>query len=255
MIYNLAFRSYPQLTFLAQYFEMIGRSTNSINNYKSQLMKKTISLMAGIALSLAAIPAFAQTPTTQTPTTTTTTTTTTTVNPWDAKKNPTVDSINAKYKDSWVPARAAVTTNDIFPALGSYTTTVNTDAPSVVVTLDETNKGTVWIDGLPQGRVKAYLRKSPSTYKIPAQKTADGKDVGEGTLIFDKDANTLNIVIGKTYNAEDPGAVFITPTETVAVDPATVKVKNSKVKAKVVKAPKAWTYTGTKVEVTTAMTQ
>ncbi len=35
------------------------------------------------------------------------------------------------------------------------------------------------------------LRKSPATYKIPAQKTEDGKDVAEGTMIFDKDANKL----------------------------------------------------------------
>lgn len=56
----------------------------------------------------------------------------------------------------------------------------------------------MWIEGLPQGRVKAMLRKSPATYKIPAQKTEEGKEVAEGTLMFDKETNTLSICIGKT---------------------------------------------------------
>ena len=83
--------------------------------------------MAGIALSVMALSADAQ----QT---------------WDPKKNPTVDSINAKYRDKMIPARAPVTTEDLFPAVGKYESTVNTDAASVTVTLDEQNKGVVWID-------------------------------------------------------------------------------------------------------------
>jgi hypothetical protein len=96
------------------------------------------------------------------------------------------------------------------------------------------------------------LRKSPSTYKIPAQKTEDGKEVKEGTLVFDKDANTLNIVIGTPYNTEDPLAVFNTATEEPVV--AEVKTKGSKTKIKTKAKVKPWTYTGSKLVVETAST-
>ena len=71
------------------------------------------------------------------------------------------------------------------------------------------------------------LRKSPATYKIPAQKTEDGKDVAEGTLLFDKETNALSICIGKKYNAENPAEVFTQPemTDEVAADKK-VKSKN-----------------------------
>ena len=216
-------------------------------------MKKTIGIVGGFALSMMFLSATAQEPTQ--PTTPPTTTPSTT---WDYKKNPTVDSINAKYKDKMVPARTPMTVEQIYPVLGSYETTVNTtDAPSVKVTLDEQNKGIVWIEGLPQGKVKAMLRKSPSTYKIPAQKTEDGKDVPEGTLVYDKDANTMNIVIGTPYNTEDPTSVFATAatTETEVVDEVKTKTKSSGSKTKVkTKKIKPWTYTGTKIVVETAAT-
>ena len=200
-------------------------------------------------MSMMFLTATAQEPTTPAPTPTTPPT-----NTWDAKKNPTVDSINAKYKDKMVPPRAPITTEQIYPVIGSYTTTVNTDASDVKIMLDESNKGIVWIEGLPQGRIKAMLRKSPSTYKIPAQKTEDGKDIAEGTLVFDKDANTLNIVIGKPYNTEDPLSVF-TPAavEEPAVAEVKTKTKGTKTKVKT-KAVKAWTYSGTKVVVEPAAT-
>ena len=172
-------------------------------------MKKTIGIVGSFALSMMFLSATAQEPTQPTTTPPTTTPSTT----WDYKKNPTVDSINAKYKDKMIPARTPMTVEQIYPVLGQYETTVNTtDAPSVKVTLDEQNKGIVWIEGLPQGKVKAMLRKSPSTYKIPAQKTEDGKDVAEGTLVYDKDANTMNINIGTPYNTEDRGSVFTAAT-------------------------------------------
>lgn len=166
---------------------------------------------------------------------------------WDYKKNPTVAAITSKYENSYITTTKTTTVEDIFPALGKYESTVNTDAPVVMITLDETNKGIVWIDGLPQGRIKATLRKSPAIYKIPVQKNAEGKDVAEGTLMFDKDANTLNIVIGKEFNAADPASVFAPQEEAVTE----VKVKDNKTKTKVKKVnkPKAWTYTGTKVVV------
>ena len=204
--------------------------------------------MAGTVLSLLSLSAAAQVPETKAPETTTPTT-------WDYKKNPTVDSINAKYKDQVVAPREAITTAQIFPVLGTYQSTVNTDAPSVSINMDAENKGIVWIEGLPQGKIKAMLRKSPSTYKIPAQKTEEGKDVAEGTLIFDKDANTLNIVIGKPYNTEDPGVVFTTTTEESApAEEVKTKTKTAKTKVKTKTVVKPWTYTGTKVETTTAST-
>src|SRR5687767_4491339 len=206
-------------------------------------MKKTIVMVAGFVFLFLSASVNAQEPVkvpeTKVPETKT----------WDAKKNPTVDSITAPYAAKMIPARPALTTDQIFPALGMYESSVNADAASVTITLDEQNKGLVWIDGLPQGRVKAMLRKSPSTYKIPAQKTAEGKDVAEGTLIFDKDANTLNIVIGKPYNSEDPASVFVTAEEPVTE----VKTKGSKTKIKTQKV-KAWVYTGTKIPVETATT-
>ncbi len=200
--------------------------------------------MAGMALSLTFMAASAQEtpPTTPPPATST----------WDYKKNPTVDSIASKYKDKVAPPREAMTTNMIFPALGQYQSSANADAPNVIITQDATNKGLVWVEGLPQGKVKAMLRKSPSTYKIPAQKTEDGKDVPEGTLIFDKETNTLSIAIGKPYNTEDPGAAFLPVTEEPA--PVVTKTK-SKSKTKVVEKPKPWMYAGTKIETATAQNQ
>ncbi|HEX5652337.1 MAG TPA: hypothetical protein VFX58_04655 [Chitinophagaceae bacterium] len=207
-------------------------------------MKKTIGMMGGFALSMLFLTAAAQEPVT-TPTTTPTTV-------WDAKKNPTVDSINAKYKDLMIPAREPMTIDKIFPVIGQYQSTVNTDAPAVTITLDPENKGMIWVEGVPQGKIKAMLRKSPSTYKIPVQKTEDGKEVKEGTLVFDKDANTLNIVIGTPYNAEDPLAVFNTATEEPVV--AEVKTKGSKTKVKTKAKVKPWTYSGSKLVVETAST-
>jgi hypothetical protein len=190
-------------------------------------MKKTIVVMGGFVLTLLSVTASAQ----QT---------------WDAKKNPTVDSISALYRDKIVTAPVPPTREDVFPVIGKYESAGNTDAAHISITLDEANKGIAWIDGLPQGRVKAMLRKSPATYKIPAQKTAEGNEVAEGTLIYDKTTNTLSICLGKVYNAEDPAAAFV-PVE----EPVASAVKNTKSKKPV--TPKAWIYTGTKLSKETAM--
>ncbi|MBS1609661.1 MAG: hypothetical protein JSS70_13060 [Bacteroidetes bacterium] len=184
-----------------------------------------------------------------------------------AVSNPTVDSIAAKYKLQPMPE--AMTPEQVFPVLGEYqpsaapaieattaTTTTTEAAPAVSnvkIMLDEQNKGIVWIEGLPQGKIKAFLRKSPSTYKIPAQKTEDGKDVKEGTMIFDKDTKTLSVIIGKAYNDQDPAASFIPAVEEPV---AAVPVKKGK-KAKTVKkvvVEKPWVLTATKIEHTTAST-
>jgi hypothetical protein len=191
-----------------------------------------------------------------------------------AVSNATVDSIAAKYKLQPMPE--AMTVEQVFPAIGEYqpsaaaapatmdstaakTSTSATTEPaatvsSVKIMLDEQNKGIVWVDGLPQGKIKAMLRKSPSTYKIPAQKTESGTDVKEGTLIYDKDTKTLNIIIGKAYNDQDPAAAFAPAAEEpVAAAPAPKAKKGKKMKAaKPVKVEKPWVFTGTKVEHTTA---
>jgi len=191
-------------------------------------MKKSLIIMGGIALSLLTVSANAQ----QT---------------WDAKTNPTVDSITSQYTSKYIAPRPALTTADIFPAVGNYESATNPDAASVTITLDPENKGLVRIEGLPQGKISAMLRKSPATYKIPAQKTEDGKDVAEGTLIFDKENNTLSICIGKTYNAENPSMAFEIPAEQEPV----ATTKTSKTKKQPVPA-KAWIYTGTKIITATA---
>jgi len=229
-------------------------------------MKKAILIMGGIVLSTLSITASAQTDTTVKPTPVTTeqtTPVTTEVKRWDPKNNPTVAAINEKYKDKYVGAKPATTTNDIFPVLGQYESSTNADAASVSISLDPENKGIVWIEGLPQGKVKAMLRQSPATYKIPAQKTEDGKDVAEGTAIYDKDTKTLSMVIGKEYNVANPQSVFapepvadeLVPAEgeklVVKKDKDKTKVKVKKDKDAVVKV-KPWMYTGTKIEPTVA---
>ena len=198
-------------------------------------MKKTVGIVGGIALSLFTLSVNAQTtPQEQKP-----------VNTWEAKKNPTVDSITSQYVGKYIAPRPALTSTDIFPVIGQYESATNADAASVTISLDAQNKGIVWIEGIPQGKVKAMLRKSPAIYKIPAQKTEDGKEVAEGTLIFDKETNTLSICIGKLYDAVNPALVFSAPVE----EPATT-VKKSKTKKAL--QPKAWIYTGTKLVTETA---
>ena len=164
-------------------------------------MKKSLGVIGGIILSFLAISAHAQTdPTTKPVVQPQQTTPVDTVNRWNPKNNPAVSDINEKYKDKYIATKPAMTTAEMFPVIGKYESSVNMDAPSVTISLDPENKGLVWIEGLPQGKIKAMLRKSPATYKIPAQKTEDGKDVAEGTAIYDKETKTLSLVIGKNYN-------------------------------------------------------
>jgi hypothetical protein len=184
--------------------------------------------------------------------------------------NPTVDSILSKY--TLVPMPNPITTEQIFPAIGQYQSTTNADQ-KITVVLDDQNKGFAWVDGLPQGKVKAVLRKSPATYKIPAQKTEGGTDVPEGTLIYDKDTKTISIMLGREYNDQDPASVFTNATATTEDqsmaandeskmnDQAKASVtktkgnKTKKTKAKVEKKPEPWVFTGTKIEQTTASNQ
>lgn len=200
-------------------------------------MKKTAGIVGGILLSVSMLAQQTQDTTVpqQTPVAKT----------WEAKNNPTVDSITSKYKDKAVVSKPAPGIHEIFPAIGNYEPGVG-DARMVTITLDEQNKGIAWIDGLPQGRIKALLRKSPSTYKIPAQKTVGEIDVAEGTMIFDKDENKLNIVIGKPFDDANPMSSFTEPEPEPAVE------QKSKASKKVKPVP-AWRYTGTKIVTETAI--
>jgi hypothetical protein len=119
----------------------------------------------------------------------------------------TVDSIAAKYK--LLPMPAAITMEQTFPVIGNYQLSNSTEgAGTVTVSLDSSNKGIVWVEGLPQGRMKAYLKKSPSTYRILSQKAGGGKQVQEGTLHYDTTSHELHIALGKAYNEADPTAIF-----------------------------------------------
>jgi hypothetical protein len=114
----------------------------------------------------------------------------------------------------------------IFPALGTYKG-AGTSTADVTISLDETNRGIVWIDGLPQGRFKAIMKKAPATYKIPAQKSESGKAIAEGTLYVNPETAELTIVSGRAFNEKDPAS-------SLSISP---KKKGA-----------AWTYTGLKTE-------
>lgn len=150
----------------------------------------------------------------------------------------TADSIQAKYK--LIPMPEAYTIEKAFPVLGTYKLNSTTDNNAVTISLDSSNKGIVWIDGLPEGRMKAYLKVAPATYRIIAQRTSTGREIPEGTLIFTPDNNTLNISLGAPFNDTDPAGIFSSTNVTASTDaapveaPAKVKVKtkNGTVKTK-----------------------
>ena len=117
-----------------------------------------------------------------------------------------------------------VTPADVFPALGTYQGN-GSSTEEVTISLDETNKGIVWVDGLPQGKFKALMKKAPATYKIPAQSAEGGKAIAEGTLYVNPDTKEVTIVVGQAFNDKEP----------IAALEATTK-KNG------------WRYTGVKAE-------
>jgi len=243
-------------------------------------MKKTFFL-AGIASFLLSLSINAQQDTTKPmqqdttkqmqpaqsqPTTTQQQTQSTTTQEQKKYGNPTVDSILSKY--TLVPMPSPITTEQTFPVIGQYQSSTNADQ-KITVTLDDQNKGFAWVEGLPQGKVKAILKKSPATYKIPAQKTESGTDVPEGTLIYDKDTKTISVMLGREFNDQDPGSVFTNATASTADQSmasndeskmndqskaSVTKTKGHKTKTKAVveKKPEPWVFTGTKIEQTTA---
>lgn len=158
------------------------------------------------------------------------------------------------------PMPEALTIEKIFPAIGKYElTAADGSTKTVTVSIDETNKGLVWIEGLEAGTIKANLRKSPAVYKIPAQKLGeeqDAKSIAEGVMIYDQEANVLNICLGCTFNAEDPAVAFLPKEqqqEEAADEAKTAKnAKDKKAAATKVAKVKPVHYTGAKVLETTA---
>src|SRR5690606_22920280 len=77
---------------------------------------------------------------------------------------PVAKTYNDKY-NNWTadtykmqPMPEALTIEKIFPVIGKYEVTgKDGQATTLTVTLDETNKGIVWVEGLPQGKIKATL--------------------------------------------------------------------------------------------------
>lgn len=182
----------------------------------------------------------------------------------------TVDSIAAKY--TLQPMPASLTIEQTFPVLGNYQLTNSTEGTgTVTVMMDSVNKGIVWVEGLPQGRIKAYLKQSPATYRILSQKSGNGNQVQEGTLYYDTTAHELHVALGKAYNESDPTGIFAMSTDmgtgTDATASATnetetkvktgdakmkTETKGNKVKVKSKTASgkeksKVWFYTATKV--------
>lgn len=223
-------------------------------------MKRT-AIITGLAFLAMSVTVNAQTDSTATPVTQGTTDST-------MSRPATNDKYNNWSSDQYKmqPMPEALTQDKVFPVVGRYDLTDKEGAQSqVTISLDETNKGYVWVDGLPQGRIKAILRKSPSTYKIPAQKLGEEKDaksVAEGVLIYDKDANLLNVCIGCTFDNENPNVAFqpadaAATEEAAATEQTAKKTKTAKTaktaKTKVAKV-KPVHYSGTKVIEQTAAT-
>ena len=162
----------------------------------------------------------------------------------------TVDSIRAKYQLQAMPE--ALTIEKTFPVLGNYQLTgADSETQNIFVTLDSVNKGIVWVDGLPEGKFKAYLKQSPATYRVIAQKSASGRQVPEGTMLFDGNTNTLHLALGKKIDETDPAAIFALTEAAAATDVAEVKVKTKKGDSK--SKSKILFYTATKAEVETSV--
>lgn len=174
-----------------------------------------------------------------------------------------------------LPMPGELTTEMIFPVLGKYMVLNNYgDSSEVFISLDSKSKGVVWVSGLSEGKFKAELKASPATYKIPAQKTYfndappaetmsddaassaavddaaakaaakrfSGKSVNEGTMIYDKDANTIYINFGSKFNETDPHAVF--QDASISSTDEDSSVKNNKSKKN---TSRGKNYTGAKV--------
>ncbi len=144
------------------------------------------------------------------------------------------------------------TTSTTNSSASSETSTTGADMAAtntITITLDSANKGMVWVEGLPQGKIKAHLKKSPSTYRILAQKTESGKQVPEGTLLLDPATGMLNIALGKDFDDADPAAIFAMNTAAAPTDVNTDNTVKVKVKTPTSKSKtKVTFYTATKMQ-------
>jgi hypothetical protein len=170
----------------------------------------------------------------------------------------TVDSIHAKYQLQ--PKPETLTIEKTYPELGTnQINRAEANGQTVTVTLDSTNRGIVWVNGLPEGTMKAYLKKSPGIYRIVSQKSQSGTQIPEGTLYFDPTTNNLNIALGRPYNEADPTAIFSNPTATdatadVAGNANQTKVKTKTPVSKTKTKSKLVLYTATKTQMTSTST-
>lgn len=167
-----------------------------------------------------------------------------------------------------LPMPDSLTDTAIFPVLGNYTLTDKKDNEyAIAVSRDDFSKGTVWISGLPQGKIKAELRGSPATYKIPAQLAVQnddmaiadnstkskvkksGKSVAEGTLIFNEADSTLYVNIGNKFKDEDPASVFpqMNAGNNIETNEASPKNNSTAAKKKKSATPNGVFYTGKKM--------
>ena len=167
----------------------------------------------------------------------------------------TVDSIHAKYQLQPMPE--ALTIEKTFPVLGTYQLNGadSSSAQQVTITLDSSNKGMIWISGLPEGTMKAYLKKSPGTYRILSQKSESGAQIPEGTLFFDPSTNTLEVALGKAYDEADPTAIFANANATannsdVADNATQVKTKTKTAAGKTKTKNRLVFYTASKTQLT-----
>ena len=168
------------------------------------------------------------------------------------KAQTTVDSIRAKYQLQTMPE--ALTIEKAFPVLGTYQlSATDGTVKDVVVTIDSASKGIVWVEGLPEGKFKAFLKKSPATYRVVAQKSESGKQIPEGTLMFDATTNTLQVALGKKFDDADPAAVFALNTNNANTDVAATEVKVKSKKGDTKTKTKLMFYTATKAEVATSI--
>jgi hypothetical protein len=171
----------------------------------------------------------------------------------------TVDSIHAKYQMQPMPE--ALTIEKTFPVIGTYQLNAadSSSAQQVTIALDSSNKGVIWISGLPEGTMKAYLKKAPGTYRIVSQKSESGKQIPEGTLFFDPSTNTLNVALGKAYDEADPTAIFANANATadnmdVADNATQVKTKTKTPAGKAKTKNRLVFYTATKNAMTSTDT-
>jgi len=164
----------------------------------------------------------------------------------------TVDSIRAKYQLQQMPD--SLTIEKTFPVLGNYQlNTTDGSQQTVSITIDSVNKGIVWVEGLPEGRFKAYLKQAPATYRIVAQKSESGKQIQEGTLLLDPSTNTLNIALGKKFDDADPASVFAALNNISADLESNTEVKVKTKKGDTKSKAKLMFYTATKAETATSV--